>query len=86
MEVLLIVLAVIYVVGVIVVAAYGALDWSFWRGMAKELSPESYRADHYRQDYLTQASAGARRFTQSPLWPLLAISALARIYADSKEP
>lgn len=85
MTALVIVLTVIYVIGVLVTAAAGAFDWSFWRGLANGLAPERYRADHYRQEYLAKARAGARCFAQSPLWPLMAAAALVRIYADSKE-
>ena len=69
MTILLIVVAIIYTVVTAVVAGHHLMDWSFYRDV----------------DDLTQARAAARGFTRSPLWPLLALGALVRIYADSKE-
>jgi hypothetical protein len=78
MTALLIVLAVVYVLGVIVVALHGVLDWTVSREFQRDFPRRA-------QQYDLEARAAARRFVQSPLWPLLAIGALVRIYADSKE-
>ncbi len=85
-------LAIVYVAVTMVVAFTGWSNWSIARGMQRDYEapdqPEYLGTDfieRQRAKYERDALAGARRFRQSPLWPLLALGALARILNDSKK-
>lgn len=77
---LLIVLAVVYVIGVIVVAVW---NLGVWVDAQSWIRDARFVRDRPRHE--TEARKAARGFVQSPLWPLMAVGALVRIYADSKE-
>jgi hypothetical protein len=80
MTTLLIVLAIVYVVGMLVAAGWNLLEWSTARSWARD---DRFARDRPRHE--AEARQAARGFVQSPLWPLMALGALIRIYADSKE-
>lgn len=84
MEILLIVLAVVlaivYVVGTLVAAVWNLATWADAQSWIRDARFERDRPRHE-----AEARKAARGFVQSPLWPLMAIGALARIVSDSKE-
>lgn len=81
MEVLLILLAIVYVVVTLVVALASAGDWWLENESARTATAEKYRVEAERD-----ARRAARRFFRAPLWPLMAIEGLTRMYAESREP
>ena len=92
MTVLITLVALIYVAGVIVVAFIGWSNWSLGRDMARsyddDRKPLYLSADFIerkRAKYERESLEGARLFTHSPLWPLLALGVLAQILNDSKK-
>lgn len=81
MDVLLILLVVVYVAVTLVVALASAGDWWLNKDTARTTAFEDTRIEYERD-----ARRAARRFFRAPLWPLMAIGGLTRMYAESKEP
>lgn len=81
MDVLLILLAIVYVAVTLVVALSSAGDWWLQKDSARTATVEKYRAESERD-----TRRAARRFFRAPLWPLMAIGGLTRMYAESREP
>lgn len=81
MDVLLIVLAFVYVAVALVVALASAGDWWLEKEAERTATAEKYRVEAERD-----ARRAARRFFRAPLWPLMAIGGLTRMYAESREP
>jgi hypothetical protein len=89
---LLVALVVIYAIGVLVVATWGLLDWGMARSLQRDYVRDWQRHSGWLRDFDDrqvvecdrEAREGARRFVQSPLWPLLALGVLVRIVNDSK--
>jgi len=91
---LLTVLTVAYAFGVLAMSIFGLLDWGVARSLQRDNARHhwtdgaQWQREHKQrqhEEHEREARAGARRFVQSPLWPLLAIGALVRIINDSKE-
>jgi len=83
---------IVYVAGVIGTAFVGWSNWSIARSMVRDYEEDDqpfYLGNDFierqRAKYEREAQEGARRFAQSPMWPLLALGALARIINDSRK-
>lgn len=92
MSAVIIVAGVIYAMGLIGTAFVGWSNWSVARHVLRTNygpdQPDYLGTDfveRQRARYERDALAGARLFTHSPLWPLLALGALARLISDSKK-
>lgn len=81
MDVILILISIVYFAITLVVSFASAGDWWIQNDYARTTTSEAHRAESERE-----ARRAARRFFRAPLWPLMAISGLARMYAESKEP
>lgn len=90
MSLILTIVIVVYVGVGAVVAFNGWMTWSVARSMQRDYDGRQLDylgndfVERQRAKYEREAREGARLFTQSPLWPLLALGALARMINDAR--
>lgn len=83
-ELVIAAVVVIYAFTTALTALTAFSQWMIHRDLAREYEDRPRYAD-LRAEHQRKTREAARRFMQSPMWPLTALVAARRIYRDSRE-